>query len=76
MRECEAMIRDAGASEVFLDCVDTGFLPRYYLSLGYEVLAQKDITYPSGNTFPMVLMKKHTAELRAFCVAKPTQDAG
>ncbi len=58
MRECESLVRAAGASDVFLDCVDTGYLPRYYTDLDYEVLAQKEITYPSGYTFPMVLMKK------------------
>jgi predicted N-acetyltransferase YhbS len=58
MRDCEAVVRNTSATEVFLDCVDTGFLPPYYADLGYETLAHKDITYPSGNTFPMVLMRK------------------
>lgn len=46
MKECEGAVRDAGASEVFLDCVATGFLQAYYAGLGYEALAHKDITYP------------------------------
>jgi ribosomal protein S18 acetylase RimI-like enzyme len=59
MQESEALIRRAGAAEAFLDCVDAGFLPGYYTRLGYEELGRKDITYPSGNTFPMVLMRKN-----------------
>lgn len=58
MLECETVARDAKAGEVFIDCVDTGFLPPYYAGLGYETLARKEITYPSGYTFPMVLMRK------------------
>ena len=58
MENCEALIQNAGADEAFLDCVDAGFLPGYYASLGYEELGRKDITYPSGNKFPMVLMRK------------------
>jgi ribosomal protein S18 acetylase RimI-like enzyme len=59
MQESEAQIRGTGATEALLDCVDVGFLPGYYMQLGYEELGRKDITYPSGNTFPMVLMKKN-----------------
>lgn len=73
MKECEAMIRDAGASEAFIDCVDTGFLPRYYASLGYEVLARNEITYPSGNTFPMVLMKKKALEPTTLSITNPAE---
>jgi predicted N-acetyltransferase YhbS len=58
MLKCETVVRDAGGSEVFIDCVDAGFLPPYYSGLGYEALAHKEIIYPSGNTFSMVLMKK------------------
>lgn len=63
MQESEAMIRHAGGVEVFLDCVDAGFLPAYYARLSYEELGRKDITYPSGNTFPMVLMRKSLPSL-------------
>jgi ribosomal protein S18 acetylase RimI-like enzyme len=59
MQESETLIRGAGAAEVFLDCVDAGFLPGYYMRLGYEELGRKGITYPSGNTFTMVLMRKN-----------------
>ncbi len=58
MQECEALVRQAGTAEVFLDCVETGFLPAYYAGLGYEELGRKEITYPSENTFLVALMKK------------------
>lgn len=58
MAESEALARKTGASEIFLDCVDAGFLPPYYKRLGYATVGEKTITYPSGNSFPMVLMKK------------------
>jgi ribosomal protein S18 acetylase RimI-like enzyme len=54
----EAQLAAAGATEAYLECVDTGFLPGYYARLGYEVLQRADITYPSGNTFPVCLMRK------------------
>ena len=60
MQECETRIRGAGAADAFLDCV-AGFLPGYYRRLGYEVLGRKDTTFPSGNTLPMVLMRKKLA---------------
>jgi ribosomal protein S18 acetylase RimI-like enzyme len=56
--KCEAFIRETGPQEVYLECVDAGFLPRYYEQLGYEVLIRAEITYPSGNTFPVALMRK------------------
>jgi hypothetical protein len=58
MQQAEAVLHQAGASEAWLDCVATGILPDYYARLGYAELGRKDITYPSGNTFPMVLMRK------------------
>jgi ribosomal protein S18 acetylase RimI-like enzyme len=59
VRAAEDYIRTLNGEEVFLDCVDEkGFLPLYYGSLGYSVVARQEITYPSGNTFPMVLMRK------------------
>ena len=45
--------------ELFLDCVDVaGFLPTFYSNLGFVKIEQRNITYSSGNTFPMVLMKR------------------
>jgi predicted N-acetyltransferase YhbS len=59
VRAAEDYIRTLNGEEVFLDCVDEkGFLPLYYGNLGYSVVARQEITYPSGNTFPMVLMRK------------------
>jgi predicted N-acetyltransferase YhbS len=59
VRAVEDYVRTLNGKEVFLDCVDEkGFLPLYYGNLGYSVVARQDITYPSGNTFPMVLMRK------------------
>jgi ribosomal protein S18 acetylase RimI-like enzyme len=59
VRTAEEHVRSLSGKEVFLDCVDEkGFLPLYYGSLGYCVIARQEITYPSGNTFPMVLMRK------------------
>lgn len=58
MQACETTARHAGATEIFLDCVDAGFLPDYYARLGYEEIGRKDITYPSGNTFLVALMRK------------------
>lgn len=47
-----------GATDVHLECVDTGFLPDYYARFGYTVVHRANITYPSGNTFPVCLMRK------------------
>jgi ribosomal protein S18 acetylase RimI-like enzyme len=58
IRHCETHLAAAGATEAWLECVDTGFLPDYYGRLGYEVVKRTEITYPSGNTFPVALMRK------------------
>jgi ribosomal protein S18 acetylase RimI-like enzyme len=59
VRAVEDCITTSNGEVVFLDCVDEkGFLPLYYGNLGYSVVARQEITYPSGNTFPMVLMRK------------------
>lgn len=57
MRACEGWVHDRGAADVFVDCVDAGFLPGYYSRLGYQELGRKNIAYPSGYTFPMVLLR-------------------
>jgi ribosomal protein S18 acetylase RimI-like enzyme len=62
IQQCEAHLSAAGATEAWLECVDTGFLPGYYARLGYETVKRADITYSSGNTFPVVLMRKHLAQ--------------
>ena len=53
-----ALLQSRGAGELLLDCGADGVLPAYYRRLGFTVLAQKDITFPSGNTFPIELMRK------------------
>jgi ribosomal protein S18 acetylase RimI-like enzyme len=53
-----ALVRSRAAGDLFLDCGTDGVLPAYYGRLGFETLAQKDITYPSGNTYPITLMRK------------------
>ena len=59
VRAAEEYVCALNGEEVFLDCVDEkGFLPLYYGRLGYSIVARQEITYPSGNTFPMVLMRK------------------
>jgi len=52
-------ISSLGVRDVYLDCVDAGgFLPAFYERLGFAKVCERSITYSSGNTFPMVLMKK------------------
>ncbi len=59
VEEAWVLAQVKGAGALFLDCVDArGFLPAFYRRLGYSDLARKIITYPSGNSFPMVLMRK------------------
>jgi len=63
--EALSMLHIKGVDEVYLDCVDEDdFLPSYYQKFGFRVLARKNITYPSGHAFPMVLMK-------VSCIHKP-----
>jgi GNAT superfamily N-acetyltransferase len=59
IQACETLATQHGYEALWLDCVDAGFLPIYYGRCGYERQTSKPITYPSGNTFPMVLMKKN-----------------
>ena len=59
VEEAWVLAQVKGAGALFLDYVDArGFLPAFYRRLGYSDLARKIITYPSGNSFPMVLMRK------------------
>ena len=54
----EHLLRDC-VREVYLDCVDVGgFLPGFYQKLGFVKVCGRNITYPSGNTYPMVLMRR------------------
>jgi ribosomal protein S18 acetylase RimI-like enzyme len=54
---CERLVV-AGVNVIYLDCVDVaGFLPAFYERLGFEKVTERNIAYPSGNSFPMVLMR-------------------
>jgi predicted N-acetyltransferase YhbS len=55
---CERLVM-AGVNVIYLDCVAVaGFLPAFYERLGFAKIAERTIAYPSGNSFPVVLMKK------------------
>jgi GNAT superfamily N-acetyltransferase len=58
VERCEALVHQSGGKELYLECVDAGYLPDYYAGLGYELLVRTNITYPSGNTFLVALMRK------------------
>ncbi|MGH7977309.1 MAG: GNAT family N-acetyltransferase [Limisphaerales bacterium] len=59
MQFVETYLAKQNVQKLYLDCVDVaGFLPVFYSNLGFVKIEQRNITYPSGNTFPMVLMKK------------------
>jgi len=58
LRATFSFLEERAINALHLDCVNNDeFLPRYYQSCGFERLYEKPITYKSGNTFPMVLMK-------------------
>ena len=57
---CEHLVK-AGVNVVYLDCVAVaGFLPAFYARLGFAKIIERSIAYPSGNSFPMVLMRKES----------------
>jgi len=60
-----------GATEVLLDCA-LGFLPRFYQRCGFSALIEKDVTFSSGNTYPLVLMKK---DIAAVAVAEEVKNS-
>jgi GNAT superfamily N-acetyltransferase len=63
LNKAEAFLRRQGVKDVYLDCYyDTGFLPRYYESAGYEWVARKALVFADGSVHDSVLMCK---ELRA-----------
>src|SRR5258706_7734635 len=58
LRAAFSFLEERACNALHLDCVNNNeFLPRYYESCGFERMCEKSITYKSGNTFPMVLMK-------------------
>ena len=63
LNKAEALLRQQGVNDVYLDCYyDTGFLPRYYESAGYEWVARKGLVFADGSVHDSVLMYK---ELRS-----------
>jgi ribosomal protein S18 acetylase RimI-like enzyme len=52
-----AEANENGASHICLDVVDVnGIMPAYYAALGFQKRKAADVTYPNGNTFPIVYM--------------------
>jgi len=56
------LARERGGDSVWLHCVNdrnhADVIPRYYARLGFHEVLRMDVTYASGNSFPMVLMRK------------------
>jgi len=68
----EYLVRDC-VPEVYLDCADVGgFLPGFYEKLGFVKVCGRNITYPSGNTYPMVLMRRRLNDALPNSVAAKT----
>jgi len=68
----EYLVRDC-VPEVYLDCADVGgFLPGFYEKLGFVKVCGRNITYPSGNTYPMVLMRRRLNDALPYSVAAKT----
>lgn len=56
------LVRERGGDSVWLHCVNDAshaeIIPGYYARLGFDEVLRTDVTYPSGNSFPMVVMQK------------------
>ena len=56
------LVRERGGDSVWLHCVNDAnhaeVIPSYYARLGFEEVLRTEVTYPSGNAFPMVVMRK------------------
>ena len=56
------LVRERGGDSVWLHCVNDAnhaeVIPSYYSRLGFEEVLRTEVTYPSGNAFPMVVMRK------------------
>jgi GNAT superfamily N-acetyltransferase len=65
-----ALVRERGGDALWLHCVNDAshaeVIPRYYAGLGFAEALRTDVTYPSGNSFPMVVMAR---DLRRGVVA-------
>ncbi len=58
---CEHVRRQRGR-DLWLHCVDdpnfAGVMPNYYAAQRFKEIMRTPVAYPSGNTFPMVLMMR------------------
>ena len=56
------LVRERGGDSVWLHCVNDAnhaeVIPSYYARLGFEEALRTEVTYPSGNAFPMVVMRR------------------
>jgi hypothetical protein len=48
---------ESKAQSVYLDCA-SGFLPAFYQRSEFSTITEKEVSFPSGNTYPLVLMKR------------------
>ena len=55
------LVRERGGDSVWLHCVNDAnhaeVMPAYYARLGFDEVLRTEVTYPSGNAFPMVVMR-------------------
>ena len=55
-------VRKSGGDSVWLHCVNDAnhaeVIPSYYARLGFDQVLRADVTYASGNLFPMVVMRR------------------
>lgn len=65
-----ALVRARGGDSLWLHCVNDAnhaeVIPSYYARQGFAEVLRTDVTYPSGNSFPMVVMSR---DVRADVVA-------
>ena len=56
------LVLELGGDSVWLHCVNDAnhaeVIPSYYARLGFDEVLRVEVTYPSGNAFPMVVMRK------------------
>ena len=56
------LVRELGGDSVWLHCVNDAnnaeVIPTYYARLGFDEVLRVEVTYPSGNAFPMVVMRR------------------
>ena len=56
------LVRERGGDWLWLHCVNDAnhaeVIPSYYARLGFDEELRTEVTYPSGNAFPMVVMRK------------------